>query len=174
MRLIGERTGTAAGGHQRVGQIRGPLDVEPFRGRTRGFAAGIEAAGIEMVEDVAPAQRPTADEGERLTLELLGRAGLRPTALFVQNDVLAVGALVALEQLGLRCPDDVSIAGYNDADFAAHTGPPLTTVKLSPYEIGRQAGMLALEAIAEPDVERSTPSVPPELVVRHSTAPPRD
>jgi LacI family transcriptional regulator len=159
-------------GHRRVGQIRGPLDVAPFRGRTIGFAAAVAEAGLELVADVEPATRPTVAEGERLTLQLLRRPGAPPTALFAQNDVLAVGALKALRELGLRCPQDVSIVGYNDADFAEHTGPPLTTVKLSSYEIGRQAGELALEVIQEPDREHVVPSIPPELVVRGSTAPP--
>lgn len=160
-------------GHRLVGQVRGPLDVEPFRARSRGFVTAVEVAGIERIDDCEPAARPTADEGERLTLELLRRDGPRPTALFVQNDVLAVGALQAVRRLGLVCPEDISIVGYNDADFAQHTGPPLTTVKLSAYEIGRQAGLLALEAIHSPQEERSRPSVPPELIVRGTSAPPR-
>lgn len=158
-------------GHRRLGRVRGPLDVEPFRGRSAGYEAALADAGVELVADCPAARRPTADEGERLTLELLGRDAERPTALFVQNDVLAVGALQALRRLGLSCPGDVSVVGYNDAQFAAHTGPALTTIKLSSYETGRQAGRLALEAIASTD-DREQPSVPPELVVRDSTAPP--
>lgn len=160
-------------GHREVGQIRGPLDVEPFRGRTDGFVAGVDAVGMTLVDDVSPAVRPTEDEGERLTLELFRRSGMRPTAIFVQNDVLALGALQALRQLGLSCPGEVSVVGYNDAQFAAHTAPPLTTVKLSLYEIGRLTGLLALELVGRPsEAAPIQPSVPPELVVRESTAPP--
>lgn len=159
-------------GHRRVAQIRGPLDVVPFVGRSNGFLSEIETLGADLVPDCEPAERPTVEEGERLTSAMFEHVDERPTALFVQNDVLAIGALQALAQFGLRCPQDVSIVGYNDAPFAAHLAPPLTTVKLSAYEIGRQAGLLALEAIGSPTETPNHASVPPELVVRASTAPP--
>jgi DNA-binding LacI/PurR family transcriptional regulator len=97
----------------------------------------------------------------------------RPTGLFVQNDVMGLGALQAIRELGLRCPADVSIVGYNDVFFASHTAPPLTTIRLDAYEIGQQAGALALRLIADPDADRDHVGVPPELVVRSSTAAPR-
>jgi LacI family transcriptional regulator len=157
-------------GHERLGQVRGPTDVEPFLARGEAFAAEVRAAGAALVADRSPASRPTVEEGRRIATELLAGTG-SPTALFVQNDTMAIGALLAVRELGLHCPDDVSIVGYNDGPFAAHTDPPLSTIRLAPYEIGRQAGLLALEAI-EHRGDNVEAYVDPELIVRRSSAPP--
>jgi LacI family transcriptional regulator len=160
-------------GHERLGQVRGSLEVEPFVRRSEGFAATVEAAGAALVPDVEPVPHLRADEGRSATLQLLEvAADRRPTALFVQNDVMALGALLAIRDLGLRCPEDISIVSYNDAFFTSHTHPPLTTVRLDAYQVGQQAGELALELITEPDRDHPGSCVPPELIVRGSTAPP--
>jgi len=162
-------------GHRRVAQVRGPLDVEPFRARTEGAGAALAAHGLTAVTEARPASSPTVAEGERQTVDVLDAAGASPpTALFVQNDLLALGALSALRARGLRCPDDVSVVSYNDAFFAAYTEPALTTVRLPAFDIGRAAGRMALDLIVDADDAVSRVSaVEPELVVRASTAPPR-
>ena len=160
-------------GHERVAQVRGSLEVEPFVRRTEAFTAAVTAAGATLTDGVPPVPHLTADEGRSAALALLDvDPARRPTGVFVQNDVMALGALMAVRDLGLRCPEDVSIVGYNDAFFAAHTDPPLTTVRLDAYQVGHAAGVLALEMIADPGQEHRGSSVPPELVVRRSTAPP--
>jgi LacI family transcriptional regulator len=159
-------------GHRRLGQLRGPLDVEPFRARSAGFAAIVAgASGAHLVADRPPTVNPSVEEGRQRALEFLGRSvRQRPTGLFVQSDTMAIGALQAVRELGLTCPGDVSIVSYNDAPFSAHTDPPLTTLRLDPYEIGRRAGQLALATIDGRD--RTNVSLEPTLVVRASTSPP--
>jgi LacI family transcriptional regulator len=162
-------------GHTRLGQVRGPQDVEAFRARSVGFREAVQRGGASLAADRAPASRPTVEDGHRITTGFLTRSRTRPTALFVQNDTMAIGALQAVRDLGLRCPGDVSIVGYNDGPFAPHTAPPLTTVRLDAYEIGQRAGRLALELIqhrGQAGTERV--SVAPDLIVRGSTAPPPD
>jgi LacI family transcriptional regulator len=159
-------------GHTRLAQLRGPLDVDAFRARSAGFEETVRAAGATLVEEQPAAPIPTVQEGFRLATAILRTARGRPTAVFVQNDNLAIGALQAIRDLGLRCPLDVSIVGYNDGPFAAHTNPPLTTVRLDAYELGRQAGQLALRAIEREGGPPAPPEVPPVLVVRSSTAAP--
>jgi LacI family transcriptional regulator len=161
-------------GHTRLGQVRGPQDVEAFRARSVGFGEAVRGAGATLVADRAPASRPTVEDGHRITTGFLTRARGRPTGLFVQNDTMAIGALQAVRDLGLRCPTDVSVVGYNDGPFAPHTAPPLTTVRLDAYEIGRRAGRLALEIIRHRAVTTGRVSDAPELVVRGSTGPPPD
>lgn len=156
-------------GHTRLGQARGPEDVEPFLARGDAFAAAVSSAGATLVADRLPASRPTVEEGQRIAIDLLS-TDRPPTALFAQNDTMAIGALLAVRELGLRCPEDVSVVGYNDGPFAAHTDPPLSTIRLAPYEIGRQAGRLALMAI-EHRGDTVEAHVAPELIVRRSTAP---
>ncbi|MEX0705333.1 MAG: LacI family DNA-binding transcriptional regulator [Nitriliruptoraceae bacterium] len=158
-------------GHRRVGQLKGPLDVEPFLLRAEGFEAALPD-DVELVDDWEPARWPTVADGHRIARQVFGSGRSAPTGLFVHNDVLALGALEVLRELGLRCPQDVSIVGYNDAAFAAHTSPALTTVRLGQIELGRRAGELAIRVIDDPDAAQGTESVVPELIVRESTAPP--
>lgn len=162
--------------HRRLAQILGPMDVEPFVRRERGFAQAARhgVASLLQPPDVQlTTDDLTANRGREVATALLDRpADERPTGIFVQNDVMALGVLQAVRDLGLRCPDDVSIVGYNDAFFAAHTDPPLTTVRLDAYVIGRRSGAMALALIADPADAHSEESVPPVLVERGSTAVP--
>ncbi len=160
-------------GHVRVAQVQGPLDVTPFRARTKGFVDALGDAGVELAFSVDPGLEPTVPYGQQVMAALLDGAGDPPTGVFVQNDLMALGALKALRERGLRCPEDVSIVGYNDVFFADHTAPPLTTVRLAGYDVGWLTGSMALELIDHPDRESSPVVVPPTLVVRESTAPPR-
>jgi LacI family transcriptional regulator len=84
-----------------------------------------------------------------------------------------MGAVRALREAGLDCPGDLSVIGCNDIAMAECLDPPLTTVRLEGYEVGRLAGMLALDAITGSLGPGSGVQTPATLVVRSSTAPPR-
>jgi LacI family transcriptional regulator len=156
-------------GHRRVVQIPGPLDVQPFKDRCESFTAVAGQLGLE-VRTTAPAARPTFDEGRRLMVDALADG---VTAVFAHNDGMAMGAVRAVREAGLHCPADVSVVGYNDVDMADCLDPPLTTVRLDGYEVGRQAGAIALARIAGSPVPPRIAPVAAELVVRASTAVPR-
>jgi DNA-binding LacI/PurR family transcriptional regulator len=97
-----------------------------------------------------------------------------PTAVFTHNDVLAVGAMHAVHDAGLVVPDDISVVGYDDTTSSAYQNPPLTTVKFPVAEMGRQAGQIILRLIREEGgLPPKTVTLPVELVVRGSTAPPK-
>jgi LacI family transcriptional regulator len=125
-----------------------------------------------LIESPSVAESPTVAEGMRVMHELLASGGPRPTGVFAQNDLLAVGAIQALRAAGLDCPRDVSIVGYNDAPLTAFTDPPLTTIALPGYELGRFAAEMALSLIDDPTRVANVLSLPPRLVQRGSTAPP--
>lgn len=111
------------------------------------------------------------DEAHQLARDLL-LEDERPTAIFAHNDVLALGVLDALAAANLRCPEDVSIVGYDDLTISAYVTPPLTTVRLPTYQIGRMAAELAV-ALIEGEPEHAVDILlQPTLVVRSSTAPP--
>ena len=96
-----------------------------------------------------------------------------PTAVFTHNDVLAVGAMRAIHDAGLRVPDDISVVGYDNTVNTAYLNPPLTTVKSPVAEMGRQAGQIILKLVDnQRDLPAQTITLPVELVVRASTAPP--
>ena len=107
--------------------------------------------------------------GYKLTQQVLARRQ-RPTALVCGNDRMAIGSLLAVQALGLECPGDVSIVGFDDQpDVADQVRPGLTTVALPHLEMGRRAGGLLLDEPSEP-IDRVT--VPAELITRESLGPP--
>ena len=96
-----------------------------------------------------------------------------PTAVFTHNDVLAMGAMHSIYDAGLSVPGDISGVGYDDTISASYLNPPLTTVKFPVAEMGRRAGQIILElAQDEGSLPAQTITLPVELVVRGSTAPP--
>lgn len=159
-------------GHRRVAQVRGPLDIEPFPTRAAAFDAAIQKLGLISVREAPPTEEIALADARRAADELLrGDDDSRPTAIFVPNDTMSLGALDAIRNAGLRCPEDVSVVSYNDVFFAPYVNPPLTAVHLPVYEIGQICGELAMRPASERrgTVERGSP--PPVLKVRGSTAP---
>jgi LacI family transcriptional regulator len=160
-------------GHKRVAQLVGPLDVGNFEIRRHAFTTTVERAGVEELVIPETAPTPTLAEGRRLMLALLERHAQRPTAVFAHNDLLALGALAVLREHGVSCPDDISLVGYNDTPMTAFTCPTLTTISLPGYELGRLAAEMAVTLIEAPQTPPAQLTLPPTLVVRDSSAPPR-
>jgi LacI family transcriptional regulator len=158
-------------GHRVLGELRGAQDAQPFLQRGRAFRSAVAAGGGAVREIAAVAADPTAQEGRRLMERYLESPDGLPTAFFAHNDAMAIGAIDALLQAGLRCPEDISIVGYNDAPLSDHVRPPLTTVRYPSDEVGRFAAAMALSHIADPDHDGELVSFPAELVVRGSTGP---
>lgn len=158
-------------GHRRLAEIAGPEAISNFTARSRGFRRAAEAGGAEVVGGRFQAQAPTIHEGRRATGRVFDlERGI--TAVFAHNDLLAVGALEALAARRLRCPDDVSIVGYNDTPLSAHLAPPLTTVRMPIDPMGHLAARRLLDIIDGADPSGMSISMPPRLLVRGSTARP--
>ena len=98
--------------------------------------------------------------------------GKKFTAVVAANDLLALGAYDALAARGLRCPQDISVTGFNDMPFVDKMNPPLTTVRIPHYDMGVQAAQLLLRQIEKPGSARMSITLAPELVIRGSTAKP--
>jgi LacI family transcriptional regulator len=159
-------------GHTRVAHIAGPQEASTGVSRLRGFREGMASHGLEVSEDlIAYATRYTVEEGARCCRELLARHdGF--TAVAAANDMLAVGCYSALEEADLRCPDDISVIGFNDMPFIDRLRPPLTTVRFPHYQLGTEAAQLLLERISEREGPVKILYLAPELVVRGSAAEP--
>jgi len=112
--------------------------------------------------------------GEQSTDAFLRSGKPLPTAIVASNDLLALGALRSLRHHGLDCPSDVSVVGYNDMPFAEDFSPPLTTVRVPHLDLGSEAARLIMEAISTEHQIPLTVTLPVSLIVRDSTAPPRD
>jgi LacI family transcriptional regulator len=161
-------------GHRDLAQLRGPADVSSFSGRAAGFESVLAASTARDVTGTdAAARTPTTLEGFRLALQFLEQRQDPPTALFAHNDLMAVGALDAIRKLGLRCPDDVSVVGYNDAPMSDHLRPSLTSVRLPGHDLGRRAAQMALALVQGGSDITQLEKLPPELIVRDSSGPVR-
>ncbi|MGH8980956.1 MAG: LacI family DNA-binding transcriptional regulator [Acidimicrobiales bacterium] len=157
-------------GHVRVAHIAGPQSMSTGHARYEGFLASMEATGTAAEEGlVAFADSFTIAEGDRHAAAILARPN-RPTAIVAGNDMLALGCYGALERAGLRCPEDVSVVGFNDMPFIDRLDPPLTTVRIPHYELGAQAAELLLGHLEHPESPSRAISLAPTLVVRRSTS----
>jgi LacI family transcriptional regulator len=157
-------------GHTRVAQLVGPQDIGSFAGRTQGFSRAVADAGVECIVVDDAIRLPTLDAGRLLMETLLKRTGSDPpTAVFAQNDSIAIGAMRLAFERGLRCPDNISIIGYNDVPLTALLTPALTTVKLRASEIGQLSAQLVATLIDDPEQSANKVTLAPELIVREST-----
>ena len=158
-------------GHTRIGHIAGPQNVSTGAARLRGFHAGMAAHSLPVTDQqIVYASAYSLDEGMRCGGELLQAGDL--TAVVVGNDMLAVGCYGALDELGLRCPEDVSVIGFNDMPFIDRLRPPLSSVRFPHYQLGTEAAALLLERIDVQDSPVKILFLAPELVTRGSTVPP--
>lgn len=155
-------------GHKTVWHVSGPPDWFDSAGRVQGWKAALEEAGAE--------QPPltTADWSARAGYEAGQTLARVPecTAIFAANDHLALGILRAMYERGRRCPDDVSVVGFDDVPEAAYYIPPLTTVRPDFDAVARETLGLLLAQVTEGEVKQDHRSVQPTLVVRSSTRPP--
>lgn len=154
-------------GHHRIGFIRGRPSLSTSRERLQGYQQALADHGFEPDSTLERAGDGRQESGRQLTKEVLDLAR-RPTALLVANGLLTLGALEAIQEEGLRMPDDIAIIGYDDMPWARALNPPLTTVRQPGYELGRRAMELLLERVREPDRSTTVVMLHPELVVRRS------
>ena len=158
-------------GHTRIGHIAGPQGTSTGAARLHSFHAAMAAHHLPVADrQVVYAGAYSIEEGLRCGVELLG-AGSDLTAVVAGNDMLAVGCYGAFDELGLRCPDDVSIIGFNDMPFIDRLRPPLSSVRFPHYQLGIEAATLLIERIEGADSPVKMLFLAPELVVRGSTVP---
>jgi LacI family transcriptional regulator len=159
-------------GHTRIAHLAGPLDYSTGLDRYVGFHETMRAAGSEPDPDlVLVAEAFTESEGARLCRQLMAD-GRRFTAIAAANDLIALGCYDVFAERGVRCPEEVSLIGFNDMPFAARFQPPLTTIHIPHYEIGKSAAQLMLERLQDANSAPRQVMLRPSLVVRGSTAPP--
>ncbi|MDC0767264.1 LacI family DNA-binding transcriptional regulator [Streptomyces sp. HD] len=156
-------------GHRRIAHIAGYGAVAELRRRS--FEATMRAHGLAD-EAVVEASDLTEEGGFRTAVRLLGRPERRPTALFAVNDITAIGALSAAEELGLRVPADLSLVGYDNTSIARLRHVWLTTVDNASHEVGRRAARCLLDRFEGAGGEARVHLTAPTLEVRGTTGPP--
>jgi LacI family transcriptional regulator len=158
-------------GHTRIAHVAGPSSTSTGSSRLRAFRQALAESGLDpAVCPVIHAEAYSIAAGERCLVQLLtDTPGF--TAVSAANDMLALGCYDALAQRRLNCPDDMSVVGFNDMPLVDRVSPGLTTVRIHPTDLGREAARLMLERLQDPSPPFKSVLLPVSLVVRGSTGP---
>uniref|UniRef100_A0A831TI76 LacI family transcriptional regulator n=1 Tax=Thermorudis peleae TaxID=1382356 RepID=A0A831TI76_9BACT len=155
-------------GHRRIAHIAGPSNRFTGLDRRGGYLAALAEAGLESDPRLVVEGDYSFESGYQGMRTLLDH---RPSAVFVGGDAMALGALRAIRDSGLRVPDDLSLVAFGNPDFVHYATPALTTVDLPIVEAGQIAVELLLERIAVPEKPEETRVLEPGLLVRESAIP---
>ncbi|MFC0252147.1 LacI family DNA-binding transcriptional regulator [Massilia consociata] len=157
-------------GHRRIGFINGEGWIEAAAERLKGYRQALSTRDIPFDPQLVREGDWQVSSGHAHALGLLSLAQ-PPTALFCANDLMAVGALEAVREHGLSVPEHVSVVGYDDQDIARYTQPPLTTVLLPNYEMGRWAAENLIAQVNGGVLRRTSMKMDCPLVERDSVGP---
>ena len=155
-------------GHRRVATITGPARNADARQRLEGYRAALVESGADGSRELEIAGNFTEPSGYEAVARLLALHP-RPTAVFAANDYMAIGVLGALSDAGVRVPEDIALAGFDDIAMACYLNPPLTTVHVDAYRLGERAVEKLLER-SHPRRGRAAQHevLPTTLVIRSS------
>ena len=160
-------------GHRRIGIIAGRLEVSTGADRMAGYVRAIQTHGIPADESLIEVAKFKRDIAYDKTMKMLNRAE-PPTALFVCNNVMTAGTMAALKAAGKKVPEDISVIGFDDSEWAALMDPPLTVVAQPIVELGTRAAQTLMRRISRGRVKTPRAVVlKPELILRDSCARPR-
>ncbi len=152
-------------GHRKIGFINGPAHFTVSEDRRRGYEKALKEYGIPIEENLIRYGAFSEENGYEKAKELLDRG---VSAIVCADDFIALGALKALKERGIRIPEEVALAGCNNSPFTQHTHPSLTSVDIFPYELGKRAGEKLVRLIKGEEVEMRT-LVKGELIIRESS-----
>ncbi len=157
-------------GHRNIAMITGPMIEDCSQDRCRGFEKALQQAGIDDDPSMVLEGDWSATSGQDALMRL-AEVGQIPTAIFAQNDLMAIGVIQAARKIGLNVPTQLSVIGVDDIPLASYFDPALTTMRQNIQQIGQEAARLLIEKIENPYLPRQTVSVNAHLVVRNSTRP---
>jgi len=154
-------------GHRRIGLISGPADTSTGRERLAGYRRALAGAGLAAEPELIRFGDYKQESGRTLALELLTLTS-PPSALFVCNNLMTIGALETICARQLRIPDQIGLISFDDLPLAAVFNPPLTVVRQPAYDVGRSAAELLFKRIEDPKRPATSLKLSPELVIRGS------
>jgi LacI family transcriptional regulator len=158
------------GGRRHIAHIAGNQNTRAGLDRLFGYRSQLSHLGLEAPEEYVQQgnyYHRSAYEGARRLLALPEP----PDAITCASDMMAVGAMLAIEEAGLHVPEDVALTGFDDAEFATRLKPPLTTVRQDAHGLGTAAAETLLRMLADPEAVPSVVVLPAELVIRESSGP---
>jgi DNA-binding LacI/PurR family transcriptional regulator len=155
-------------GHERIGFVGGSLNLVVTTDRLLGYEKALQNARISYKSEYVIHADFAVEEGRRAVSELM-TLDAPPTALVVTDDLMALGVLRMLDDMGLKVPDDVSVSSFNNAMIADLSTPALTSVDINIYELGYQAADLLLHSIEKPKSSPQMLKVKHEIIKRQSS-----
>ncbi len=157
-------------GHARIALVTGPMEEDCSQDRTDGYRHALQEAGIAYDEAMMVEGDWSASSGQSGLLALFER-GLAPTAVFAQNDRMAMGILRAARDLNLKVPSQLAVIGVDDMPLSSYFDPPLSTMRQDMPRIGREATHILLDIIQKKETAPPCEvKLPAQLVVRQSTS----
>ena len=155
-------------GHSRIALVTGPMEEDCSQDRTKGYRRALQEAGLPFDESVVIEGDWAASSGQNGLISLYER-GLTPTAVFAQNDRMALGVLRAARDLNLRVPSQLAVIGVDDMPLSSYFDPPLSTMRQDMPKIGREAARVLLDIIQKKPLTSCEVKLSAQLVVRQST-----
>ncbi|WAJ70591.1 LacI family DNA-binding transcriptional regulator [Catenovulum adriaticum] len=147
-------------GHRKIGCISGLSDNPHSRDRLKGYKQALAKAGIDFDDSLLYEGNFTMQSGHDAGV-YFAQLSQRPTAVFSMNDLMAVGAIKSFKEHNIRVPQDISITGFDDLDFATYTDPALTTIRQPAEEMGKKAMLLLLQILD------GKPPTQQEFILKH-------
>ncbi|MDL2232664.1 LacI family DNA-binding transcriptional regulator [Ruminococcaceae bacterium OttesenSCG-928-L11] len=155
-------------GHREIGYLAGGIRIRNFQSRESGFRKALQRCGCPYQEAFTFLLSPTMDGAYEDMKAALQENRRLPTAFFADNDIIALGAMKALQEAGHRVPEDVSLIGFDDMPFCSISSPPLTTVRVYKQEMGRAAVKRLVELIRGGDTVPIKSQICNDFTVRGS------
>jgi LacI family transcriptional regulator len=157
-------------GHHALGVVTGFKTLSTMCERLDGVTKALNEHSLDLRQDWVLEGAQRSDEVRQSIVELLSKPD-RPTAIFATTNVLTLATLLALRDLGLRCPQDVALIGFDDHPWAVVTTPAISVVRQPTRELGREAAKMLCSKINGDPVEQTTVLLPCSLVLRGSCCP---
>lgn len=155
-------------GHREIGYLKGNIRIKNFFYREMGYARALNTSGLSNDPGFTVALTPTMDGAYEDMLIYLQQKPVLPTAFFADNDIIALGAMKALQACGIQIPDDVSMIGLDDLPFCTISSPALTTIRVHKEDMGRAAVRRLTELIGKPAQTRQKIQVCNTFIKRES------
>lgn len=163
-------------GHKKIALINGPKTTSPCLQLEKGFLKAMRESNVHVINSYLKECNLKMAGGYNTMKALLklNKANL-PTAVLFISDMTAIGAYEAISEAGFRIPDDISIIGCDDIPEAKHLSPSLTTIAQPRYELGKKGMSLILKELKNKSfMPKQSIKLLPELIIRKSTAPPKE
>jgi len=155
-------------GCKRVARVNGPLHLNHCRWRLRGYKDALEKHGIPVREDYIVHTRYHAYDVELYTKKLMNMPE-PPDGIFAINDKAAIEIIKTLKIMKYRVPEDVAVIGFNNEFYGEFVDPPLSSIEIPAYEMGRASMQLLLDQIHEDEPIHRQVTIPSRLVIRESS-----